>query len=145
MLPVSLLVIILHITIVPLGFDMFIRFLIGVLFIVIGLTFFLIGLDKSITPMGQLIGEVIIKSNKLSFLLITSLILGFFISLAEPGLIVFVQQISHAIQMSSLTIILLFVVSIGVASLLAFSLYRIVMNFPLYILLTILYGIIFHT
>lgn len=134
---------ILHLTFVPLSTPTFIRFLIGSLFILIGLTLFLIGVDKGITPLGTNIGEAITKTKKLWVILLTGLILGVFITLAEPGLIVFANQVEH-VSSGMLTMwSLLIVVSIGIALLLAFGLYRILYHIDLNKVLTVLYLLIF--
>ena len=41
------------------------RFLIGSLFVVVGLTIFLLGVDIGITPLGSLTGSSLAKTNKL--------------------------------------------------------------------------------
>ena len=142
-LPISLLVVFLSLTIVRLESLQFFRFLIGVLFIIVGLTIFLIGVDHSITPFGAQMGEVIIRKNKLWIVLVSGLILGFLISIAEPDLHILANQVSivtdSIIQKWSLVI----VVSVGISLLIAIGLVRILYGFPLYKLLTILYGMIF--
>jgi hypothetical protein len=138
-LPVTLMVVIVHFTIVPLGSSFLIGFLIGSILIIIGLTLFLIGVDISITPLGDHIGTVLTKSNKMIYLIIGAIVLGFFISFAEPGLIILGQRIEYATMniISSMTIVM--VVSIGIAFLLALAFIRIIYGIPLYILLAILY------
>jgi hypothetical protein len=85
-LPITVMVLILNFTISPMETPLIIRFLIGSLFVVLGLTIFLLGIDIGITPLGDLTGSSLAKSNKLWIVLIGGLILGFFISIAEPGL-----------------------------------------------------------
>ena len=84
-LPITLMVLILNFTISPIGTVLIIRFIIGSIIVVIGLTIFLIGVDMGITPLGSLTGTSLAKTNKLWIVLIVGLILGFFISIAEPG------------------------------------------------------------
>ncbi len=120
-----------------------IRFVIGAVLIIIGLSIFLIGVDIGITPIGQSMGATIAKSNKLWIVMIAGLLLGFFISIAEPDLHILAGQVdsvtSGLITKSSLVV----VVSIGIGVLIATGLVRIVYNIPLYKLLTVLYLIIF--
>src|SRR5690554_5012596 len=119
------------------------RFLLRSFFVMIGLVIFLLGVDIAITPLGTLTGSTLAKTNKLWIVLIAGLILGFFISLAEPGLLVLANQVDFVTsgQVSSLTLLL--VVSFGLALMLAFGFLRIFYNIPLYKILIILYGIIF--
>lgn len=142
-IPITILVFLLHLTISPLTSMQLARFMIGALLITMGLTLFLSGVQKGIAPLGTLIGETILKSNKLSILLLSALLLGFFISIAEPGLIIFSQQIELVTNYEISSLLLLGVVSLGIGVLLALAFYRIVMNVSLKLILVVLYGIIF--
>ena len=142
-LPIVVIVLILNFTLTPLETPLLIRFLIGSIFITFGLSIFLIGVDIGITPLGSLIGSALAKVNKLWIVIVSGLILGFFISIAEPGLLVLANQVDLVTsgQISSTTILIS--VSIGLAILLSFGLVRIVYNIPLYKILTFLYLITF--
>ena len=142
-LPITLIVFILNLTLVPLDRTLFIRFLIGSLLIVLGLSIFLTGVDIGITPLGTHTGVSLAKSNKLWIVIIGGFILGFFISIAEPGLLVLANQVDGVTsgQISSMSILIY--VSIGLALLIALGFIRIFYNVPLYKLLIVLYGIIF--
>lgn len=141
--PVTIIVLLLSFTITPLETSLVIRFIIGAIFIIIGLAIFLLGVDIGITPLGSLVGSTLAKTNKLWMVIIGGLILGFFISIAEPGLMVLANQIDLVTsgQISSLSILV--IVSIGLSVMIAFGLIRIVYNIPLYRILTVLYLIIF--
>ena len=142
-LPITLIVFILNLTLVPLDKTLFIRFLIGSVLIVLGLSIFLTGVDIGITPLGTHTGVSLAKSNKLWIVMIGGFILGFFISIAEPGLLVLANQVDSvtAGMISSMSILVM--VSIGLAILIAVGFIRIFYNIPLYKLLIVLYGIIF--
>jgi hypothetical protein len=142
-LPITLIVLILNVTLTPMETPLIIRFLIGAVLIIIGLTVFLAGVDIGIVPIGNIMGSAIAKSNKLWVVAIAGLLLGFFISIAEPDLHILAGQVdsvtSGEISKSSVVVM----VSVGIAVLLSIGLIRIVYNFPLYKLLLILYGFIF--
>ncbi|MCJ7842156.1 DUF1538 domain-containing protein [Lederbergia sp. NSJ-179] len=142
-LPITVIVLILNFTLTPLDSSLIIRFIIGAVLIIIGLSIFLIGIDIGITPIGQSMGATIAKSNKIWIVVIAGLLLGFFISIAEPDLHILAGQVdsvtSGLISKSSLVV----VVSIGIGVLIATGLVRSVYNIPLYKLLTVLYLIIF--
>lgn len=142
-LPITVLVFILNFTISPIETSLIIRFLIGSLFVVIGLTIFLLGVDIGITPLGDLTGSSLAKTNKLWLVLIAGLILGFFISIAEPGLMVLANQVNLVTSGQIPGINILIIVSIGLAIMLALGFLRIFFNVPLYKVLMILYLIIF--
>ncbi len=141
-LPITAIVILLHFTLTPIETPMLIRFLIGSALIIIGLTIFLIGVDVGITPIGNKIGTSIVKSNKVWIVIIAGLLLGFFISIAEPDLHILAGQVDTVTSGLIAKNAIVIIVSLGIAVMLSLGLARIVYNFPLYILLTILYGII---
>ena len=142
-LPISMLVVLLKFTFIRLEPSLFIRFIIGVIFIILGLTVFLVGVDQSITPFGNQMGGVIIKKNKLWIVVIAGILLGFFISIAEPDLHILANQVATVTSDIIGKWSLVMVVSVGIALLVAIGMIRILFNFPLYKLLTILYGVIF--
>ncbi len=141
-LPISLLVIILNFTFIPLEADLFKRFLLGAVFILLGLTIFLIGVDLGITPMGDSFGHAAVKSGKLSVIAIMGLVLGFVISIAEPDLHILADQVGDVtlgvVSKSSLVML----VSMGVAVLISLGMMRIVKVFSLKKFLLITYGAI---
>ena len=141
--PITIIVILLSLTVVPLSFDALGRFFIGALLIGLGLTFFLIGVDKAIAPLGSEVSEAITKTNKLWVVIITAIMLGFFISVAEPGLIIFGQQVENVSGGVFTGTTLLFVVSIGLGMFLAISFIRILYNISFRLLLSVMYGAIF--
>ena len=53
------------------------------------------GVDLSISPIGNLMGSVLAKSNNYWIVAVAGLGLGFFISIAEPDLHVLAAQISN--------------------------------------------------
>lgn len=142
-LPITIIVLILNFSLTPLETSLIIKFIIGAVFIILGLGIFLIGVDIGITPLGSLVGETLARTNKLWIVVTVGLVLGFFISIAEPGLLVLANQIDlvTAGQISSLSILV--VVSIGLAVMVAFGLIRILFNIPLYKILTGLYFLTF--
>jgi hypothetical protein len=142
-LPITLIVIILHFTLTPLEPTVLLRFLIGAVFIIVGLSIFLFGVDIGITPIGNAMGSAIAKSNKIWLVVIAGITLGFFISIAEPDLHILAGQIELVTSGAISKIGIVVIVSIGIAVLLSIGLARIVYNVPLYKLLTLLYLIIF--
>jgi len=141
-LPITVLVLILNFTIAPIDAPLMIRFLIGVLFIILGLTIFLLGVDNGITPIGNIMGSSIARTNKVWIVVIAGSILGFFISVAEPDLHILAGQVDAVTSGLISRASIVSVVSAGIAIMLSIGLIRIVYNFPLYKLLSILYGII---
>lgn len=142
-LPITVIVLILNFTLVPLGIPTLVRFLAGALLVAVGLTIFLIGVDLGITPVGKLMGTSLAKTNKIWIVVVSGVILGFFISIAEPDLHILAGQVDSVTNGIVSKWMLVAVVSVGIALLLAAGLMRIVMNIPLYKTLTMFYLIIF--
>ena len=141
-LPITAIVIILNFTLTPIDTTLFVRFLIGAALIIIGLTIFLIGVDVGVTPIGNNMGASIVKPNKIWIVVVAGLLLGFFISIAEPDLYILAGQVDAVTSGIITKISIVTVVSIGIAIMLSNGLTRIVYNVPLFKILTVLYGII---
>lgn len=142
-LPITVLVIILNFTLTPIENIMMIRFLIGSTLITVGVTIFLFGVDNGVTPIGNIMGNSIVKSNKLYVVIFAGLILGFFISVAEPDLHILSSQVNTVTNGMISSNVLVVAVSLGVATLISLGLMRIVYNFPLKKMLLIAYSLIF--
>ncbi len=83
-IPVTLIMAILNLTVVRLDNYVFLRFIVGAVFVVLGLSLFLFGVDLGIEPIGVNIGKEIVKSRKTAIFVISGFILGFIITIAEP-------------------------------------------------------------
>ncbi len=140
--PITVLVAILNFTIAPVGSSAMIKFIIGAVMIVMGLSLFLFGVDISVTPIGNLTGAALTKTNKIWLIAIGSVILGFLVSLAEPDLHVLAKQVDAVTSGGISYFNLLIVVSIGIAIFFSIGLIRIVYNFPLFKMLAVIYGFI---
>lgn len=142
-LPIVVIVLVLNFTLTPLDGTLIMRFLIGAAFIIIGLTTFLMGVDIGITPIGNVLGSTIAKVNKIWIVVIGSLFLGFFISIAEPDLHILAAQVDSVSSgfISKWSIVI--VVSVGIGVMISLGLVRILFNIPLYKIVTILYSVIF--
>lgn len=141
-LPITIIVLILNFTLTPIDMNLLIRFMIGTVAIVIGLSIFLVGVDIGVTPIGNIMGTNIAKTNKLWIVIVAGLLLGFFISVAEPDLQILGGQVEFVTSGLVSKWLIVAIVSIGIAIMLSLGLGRIVYNFPLYKLLTIIYGFI---
>lgn len=140
-LPIVFIVLLLNFTLVPLGEEIVV-FLVSSVFLLIGLTGFLIGVEVGISPIGDHMGEGLARSGKLWIVLLLGLVLGFLISIAEPDLHIVANQVAQVSGglISKMSIVL--VVSVGIAIMLAVGLARIMYNIPLYMVLTLLYAVI---
>ena len=142
-MPIIIIVIILHLTLIPLDSMIIYRFLIGSVTIILGMSIFLFGVDLAITPLGTLMGRTLTKTNNAWIVGIAGLFLGFFISLAEPALHILAGQVTEITSGHISYWSLIIAVSIGLAIMVAVGLLRSVFNIPLYKVLTLVYAIIF--
>lgn len=142
-LPVVVIVSFLHFFVVPLESKQYISLLIGSVFVILGLTLFLFGIDTSIDPIGSSIGSLLSHSESIAAVISVSLVLGFFISYAEPDLHILANQVSGVTGGKISGALLVVSVSIGVSVLMTLGLLRILKNFKLKYAFTLIYGTIF--
>lgn len=148
-LPISIIVLILNYTLFqfepaqPLETAQIIRFIIGSLIIIIGMSIFLFGVDIAITPLGKMLGTTLTKSNSVFIVGIVGLVLGFLISIAEPALHILAGQVNTVTNGEISYWSLIIAVSIGLAIMVSLGLLRTIFNIALNKLLLILYLIIF--
>lgn len=140
--PITVIVLILHFTIAPVELYQLFRFIIGAVLIFFGLSVFLLGVDLGVSQIGHLMGSVLVKSNKVLIIGIVGLILGFFISIAEPDLHVLANQIDLVTSGTISKISILVIVSIGIAILMTIGLFRIIFNISLQKILIGMYSLV---
>lgn len=141
-LPITILVIILSFTLVPVEFEMLARFIIGAILVIIGLVIFLLGTHIGVTPVGSLMGGSIAKTNKFYYVVLLGFILGFFINVAEPDIQILAKQINVATGGAISGPLILIIVSIGVGLMVAYGLIRILLEIPLNKSFTAIYSLI---
>lgn len=137
-LPITLIVTILCIFIVPVSPGLMLSFLIGAVMIIVGMGLFTIGSDISMSQIGNHIGSKMTKSRKLWLILLLSFILGIAITIAEPDLTVLANNVPTID-----TTILMLTVSVGVGLFLMLSMVRILFGIPLRFMLVFFYAIVF--
>jgi hypothetical protein len=91
--PISLIILLLHFTIIPLPRGTLMLMVCGMLILVVGLTLFALGTDIAMMPMGAHIGSALLKSKKLNLLVFGCFIFGFVVTIAEPDLQVMTKQV----------------------------------------------------
>lgn len=136
-LPITIIVLLLCITIVPLNAGVLVLFLFGSILLIIGMSLFSIGSTISMELLGEGIGKQISKNRKLIIPLLICFVLGVLITIAEPDLQVLAQQVP-----SIPNSVLVWSVGIGVGLFLAVALFRIRRAIPLSKLLVLFYILI---
>jgi len=137
-LPIVAIVLVLCFSVAPVSPSILLCFLLGAAMIVVGIMFFTLGAEMSMTPMGERVGAVITRSRKLPLILVLGFLLGFLITISEPDLQVLADQVP---SIPSGTLILS--VAAGVGLFLVFAFLRMLIGVALPKLLLLFYGLIF--
>lgn len=141
-LPVAFIVILLGLTVAPLPATMLIRFSIGAVLIILGLTAFLAGVDLGIQPMGERIGAELTKKRILWLLLLCAFFIGFLVTVSEPDIEVFGNQVHSVFNFVNKNIFV-YVIATGVGVFLLLGLLRSILNFSIKITFLVLYILVF--
>ena len=138
MVPIIAIVLILSFTIAPVPPGILMAFIIGAILLVVGMMFFTLGAEMSMTPMGERIGTRIAQSKRLPVIIGLCFILGFIITISEPDLQVLAGQVP---SVSNMTLIL--AVAVGVGIFLVAAVLRMLFSKPLSYMLLIFYPVVF--
>ena len=137
-LPIVAIVLVLCFTIAPVSPSILLCFLLGAVLIVVGIMFFTLGAEMSMTPMGERVGAVLTRSRKLPVILGVGFLLGFLITISEPDLQVLANQVPSIPNHT-----LIFSVAAGVGLFLTVAFLRMLLGVALPPLLVAFYGIVF--
>ncbi len=136
--PILAIVLLLCFTIAPIPPSILMTFLIGAVLLIVGMLLFNVGVELSMTPMGERVGTIVTKSRKLSVIILIGFIMGFIITISEPDLQVLAQQVP-----SVPNIVLILAVSAGVGVFLVAALLRMLFGVALSHILVFLYLLVF--
>ena len=137
-LPVSAIIFLISFTICPLPNAIFISFIFSVFMMIFGMGLFTLGVDMSMTPMGEHVGSTMTKSKKITVVAIVSFIIGTLITASEPDLTVLADAVPAVNSQ-----VFIWTVALGVGIFLVLAVLRIVFAIKLRYLLFISYGLIF--
>ena len=137
-LPILVIVLLLCFSIAPIPPSILMTFLIGAILLIVGMLFFNVGVEISMTPIGERVGSVMTRSKNVFIIILISFIMGFIITISEPDLQVLAQQVP-----SIPNLVLILAVALGVGIYLVIALLRMLIGIPLSYLLVFFYGIIF--
>lgn len=136
--PILAIVLLLCFTIAPIPPGILMLFLIGAVLLTIGMLLFNVGVEMSMTTMGERVGTIMTKSKKLWIIILISFIMGFIITISEPDLQVLAQQVPSVPNM-----VLIVAVAAGVGAFLVMALLRMLFRIALSHLLLLFYLIVF--
>ena len=143
LLPVVILVLLISFTLVDVGNNVIIRFMVGSLMLLIGLSIFLWGVEVSMNLIGEYMSREVATSKSFFKIAILSFLLGFLITVAEPDLLILGSQIESASGGTLSSSLIVYMVSIGVGVLISLGIFRLLKDVPLNIFMAITYSVIF--
>lgn len=137
-LPITIIVLLLSIVLIPMEVGAFTLFLAGALFLIFGMGFFQLGADISMTQLGQGIGGQLMKKRNLLFIIGGCFLMGVLITISEPDLQVLANQVASIPNQ-----VLVLTVAIGVGCFIVAAVLRILFKVSLSRLLTLMYVVLF--
>lgn len=141
--PIVIIVTLLNFFFVKMNSSVYLRFLISSVLMIFGLAIFLLSIENGVQSLGNLIGHSIANTGNLYVVILSGLVLGFMISVAEPDLNILGSQVQKVTMSIFSARTLVLVVSCGVAVLVSYGLLRILYNFSQRISFLLSYAIIF--
>lgn len=136
-LPITGIVLLLSILLVPVKLGTMVMFITGAVLLVIGMGFFQLGAEMSMTPLGEGIGVQISKTRHIILICLIGFSMGAIITISEPDLQVLAEQVP-AIP----NYFLILTVAVGVGIFLALAIVRILFQINLSTILIVLYIIL---
>ena len=111
-----------------------ISILLSTLLLIFGITLFMLGADLAMMEIGKFVSSNLLKTKKVWLILIVSLIVGIFITIAEPDLKVLASQMTAIDDMT-----LILSVGVGVGLFLALAAARIIYQISLKKIISVCY------
>lgn len=136
--PILAIVLLLCFTIAPIPPSILMTFLVGAVLLTAGMLLFNVGVELSMTPIGERVGSIMTRSRNLFLIILVSFIMGMVITISEPDLQVLAEQVP-----SIPNLVLILSVALGVAAFLVIALLRMLLSIPLSFLLVGFYAVIF--
>ena len=137
-LPIVAIVLVLCFSIAPVSPSILLCFLLGAAMIIVGIMFFTLGAEMSMSPMGERVGAVLTRSRSVPLIIGVGFALGFLITISEPDLQVLANQVPSIPNMT-----LILSVAAGVGFFLVVAFLRMLLGIALPKLLAVFYGLIF--
>ena len=126
---------------------------VGTLFVLLGLTFFIYGLETSLFPLGEAMAYAFAKKGSVFWLLLFGFALGFGTTVAEPALIAVADEASKVMAqgkvipdteeaMETYADGLRFTVALSVGAAIVTGVFRIIRGWPIHIMIMIGYAVV---
>ena len=137
-LPITLIVLALSLTVTPMPPANMLLFLIGVVFLIAGMSVFTLGAEMSMQQLGAKVGTKMASSGKIWIMTFVSFVIGIIVTISEPDLVILANQVSGVDNF-----LLILTVSIGVGLFLMIAVLRIVFKINLSVILVVFYVVAF--
>ncbi len=137
-MPIVAIVLVLCFTLAPVSPSILLAFLFGALMVMVGMMFFTLGAEMSMTPIGEKVGAAMTRTKNVPVIIILAFVLGVIITISEPDLQVLAELIPSIPNMT-----LILAVAIGVGLFLVVAILRMLIGIALPKLLTVFYIIAF--
>ena len=137
-LPIVGIVLALCFSVAPISGSILLCFLLGAAMIIVGVMFFTLGAEASMTPMGERVGAAVTRSRSLPLIIGMGFLLGVLITISEPDLQVLAGQVPAVPGMT-----LILSVAAGVGVFLVLALLRMLLGVPLAPMLVFFYAVVF--
>ncbi|MDY9928040.1 DUF1538 domain-containing protein [Methanosarcina sp.] len=141
-LPLTLAVVVIMLVFVGSNLSHFTSFLTGTVLVIVGMTFFLMGVKMGMLPIGEAIGADLPKHGSLIFIATVTFLLSFLATVAEPDVRVLSSMIDSVSEDSIDRNLLIISIAFGVGFFVTFSILRIIYGVPIKYLFAISYLII---
>jgi hypothetical protein len=136
LLPAIILILVFQIFFIKMPINEFITIILGLLFTILGFTFFIQGAKKGLLPLGENLGASFIEKRAFFLILLFGFLLGLTLTIAEPDVRLVAYQISQITTLNITQLELIFVTSLGLGAFTLLAVLRSMLDFPIqYILI----------
>lgn len=125
----------LQFTLVRAPLELFLQFLLGSLFAVVGMVLLFLGIEQGIVPMGRFVGAELPKRRSIVLIVVLAFSIGFATTIPEPDVLVLSDQIQAASGGGIRGSAVMYAIALGVGVLTALAVVRIVFGWSLRLLL----------
>ncbi len=115
---------------------------IGIIFVILGLYAFIIGLEMGLFPIGETMALQLTAQDNLFFIYLFGFLIGFSTTMAEPALLAVAMKVEEISQKRIRQMILRLAVAFGVAIGISLGAYRIVEGDPIHYYIIVGYSIV---